>query len=131
MTSELVLHSDWAIYLLPLPAAILTAIIACAEFRKTRQWNVPRAMAVGIPIPLAMTYFLLFMLPARSFADWLSIIRFIAPHALVLAFIGIWLAIAMIRGREVTMLSSLTIFLVVFVGHLWMMIVVSTLSGYR
>jgi len=129
--SERILHSKLTIYLLPLSAVLLTAIITCGAFLRTRQWNVPKSIALGIPLPLAASYFLWCTLVVKDFGGKLFMIRLATPQAFVLTFIGIWLAIAMMRGQEVTILSSLTIFLVALVGHLWTVMVVAGFSGYR
>lgn len=114
------LRSDLAIYLLPLPAVVIAIVVTGVEFLRTRYWDVPKAVALGIPIPLAASYFLFFLnFGAVSRSDWLSFTKMFAPQAFVLALIGIWLLISFIRGREFSIISTLWIVLIVVIGHWW------------
>jgi hypothetical protein len=109
--------ADLVLYLLPLPAIAVATIVAIVERLRTRHWDVPKAVALGIPIPLAASYFLIFGLQGLSSA--LSGTRVFAPQAYVLACIGIWFSISAIRGREFSIISTLWIVLIGLFGHLW------------
>jgi hypothetical protein len=122
--------SDLLLYLLPLPAASLAAIIACFERWRTGQWNVPVAIALGIPIPLAVSYFLFFAQVLLRYEGPI-LMTFITPQAFILTAIGIWFLIAAVRRCVFSHLSSFAIILIGTLGHAWTIMVVVALSSGR
>ena len=114
------LRSDLALYLIPLPAVALTLVAILIKMWRGEEWPVAvaRGIALGFPIPFAVTYFLMFGAWARSFADCLWLTMIFAPQAYVLLPIGIWLSTLIIRQRDLRPLAFAAIFPIVFFGHL-------------
>jgi hypothetical protein len=126
------LKSDLAIYWIPLPAIALALVAIFIRIWRGEEWPVAvaRGTALGFPIPLAVTYFLMFGflmfgILVRPFGDWLLLTMAFAPQAYVLLPIGIWLSAAIIRQRDLRPLVFAAIFPIAFFGHLMTVTMVS------
>jgi hypothetical protein len=121
--------ADLVLCLLPLVLLPTTAIAIALQYFWFRDVDLyidfPRAVAIAVPIPLGASYFAFWA--ASAFSDkvdlksYLFVAAILSPQAFILCAIGVWLLFAMVRGREFSILSTLTIVLIGIVGHLYTM----------
>ena len=115
--------SEIALYLLPVPACIIMGAILVWQYWRYREFtleDLEKAIILGVPIPLAITYFLFFGQIPNGF----SLTKVFAPQAFILGVVGIWLLFKAGRGRDFSPLSWLSIVLIAFVGHMWTVIAI-------
>jgi hypothetical protein len=104
--------------------------IAFFEFQRNRYWDWPKAIALGIPIPLALSYFAFFWHPIHSVRSVLVFTGFVAPQAYILIIVGVWIGVAIfVRKMEISFLSTLAIALIGVVGHGWSVILMHSDIG--